>query len=158
LPRILHLPAVPKVSLRVAPAPHSSAAPDKWFSESPRIPHSPALPLLRLRVASNPASAAGPMMTPRSDSNFASSTEAGDESSCPTGSCTFLTGLECILNLDSALHGRTSRPWSAASQSTFASSCQMRNCVSNSLTSAPQIDGNTAVNWWSRGVAIPRPN
>jgi len=83
------LPASLGLRLRVAPIPAPSGLPRdeppgfpgalslggafKWISGFPRISHPPAVPLLRLRSAPNPASTAGPTMTPRLDSNFASS-------------------------------------------------------------------------------------
>ena len=75
----------------------------------PRISHPSAVPYLRLRVAPIPAATAGSIMTPRLDSNFASSDQAADESSCPIGSCTFPSDSGCILNLNPAFHRRTSR-------------------------------------------------
>jgi hypothetical protein len=76
-PRILRLPTVPKVKLRVAPNLRSLCIAFRWVIRFPRAPHLPALPLLRLRASPNPASTAGLMMTPRVDSNFASSGLAG---------------------------------------------------------------------------------
>ena len=61
------------INHRVSPAFFSLGGAFKWISGFPRISHPPAVPLLRLRSAPNPASTAGPMMTPRLDSNFASS-------------------------------------------------------------------------------------
>jgi hypothetical protein len=73
LPRLLHLPAVPTVSFRVAPSPRSLGCSVWRISEFPRITHPPAAPSMRLRVTPVPASTAGSMMTPRLNSNFASS-------------------------------------------------------------------------------------
>jgi hypothetical protein len=101
LPRILHLPALPTVSCQVSPVPRSLGGPVRSTFERPRISHLPVAPPMRLRGTPNPASTAGSMMTHQSDSNFASSSHAwaADESSCQSGSCTFLPNSGCFLNL-----------------------------------------------------------
>ena len=84
-----HLPALPATQLRVSPMlsvlqlcqRRASRFPRilpsrlrrRCFSRFPRIRHPPVVPPPRLRVSPNPASAAGSTMTPRLDSNFASS-------------------------------------------------------------------------------------
>jgi hypothetical protein len=122
-PRFPHLPAVPKVNLRVTPNPRSFGCSGWRFSEFPRIPRPPALPPMRLQVAPNPASAAGPMMTPRFSANFASSGCAADESSRPIGSRIFPPDSGCLLNL--ALSSLTGQAGQVLRNSIeLASSCQ----------------------------------
>jgi hypothetical protein len=134
--------------LRVAPAPASSGRADGEFSGCPssslprlRLPAdlrvTPNLvpsgsPPLRLRVSPNPASTSGSMMTPRLDSNFASSARAADESSFPAGSCTFLPNSGCVLNLNSAFHCRQA-DYESPTLTNFRIFLSGRNCVSNSL-------------------------
>jgi len=118
----LRSPAAPLMSRRVTPTPASSGyaegkPPGCPESSLPRLPpadgnpsflesHPPAAPSIRLRVAPNSALTARPMMTPRFNSNFASSGKPADESSCPIGSCTFPPDSGYILNLCSAACNR----------------------------------------------------
>jgi len=64
----------------------------------------------------------GPMMTPRLDSNFASSAETADESSCPVGLSTFLPNSGCSLHL-AWLFPLPSPAWGCPTQPSFALSC-----------------------------------
>ena len=89
LPRLSHLPAFPALNLRVAPNLHlfqrrlllifglprfsTPSARCRWIPRFPRFSHPPVAPYPRLRVSPNPAFTAGSMMTPRLNSNFASS-------------------------------------------------------------------------------------
>ena len=86
-------------SSRVAPRPLPPASPAGGF---PGFPGSRTFRRFRLRVFGghpNLPRRLGPMMTSRLDSNFASSAETADESSCPAGLAHSKPNSGCSLNL-----------------------------------------------------------
>jgi hypothetical protein len=141
------------MKLQLVPVSHLPVLPSGELPGFPECSRPPAAPAMALRVSPKltssgyavSASSSFPescsygrsIMTPRLDSNFASSAETADESSRPTGSCTSLPESGCIPNFNPTFHLPASRLIESPTSIKLASSCQAETAfpIPSSLTS-----------------------